>query len=152
MHMYLALRPVLLISLQSLYRFAYYHTAPRYTRISNWTKARCYTSIITNTYSHVSAINLRHMSHASDAVEEQLSGGGDKTVVADAKGPKRKRGSNRKSPKSEAASKSDIHGSEKTNEVTRKKRRKKTPEEDKVYDIAPIENVLRTTFKGLSLH
>lgn len=30
----------------------------------------------------------------------------------------------------------------------KKKRRRKTPEEEKVYDIPPIENVLGTTFKG----
>lgn len=37
-----------------------------------------------------------------------------------------------------------------TNESPKKKRRRKTPEEDKVYDMSPIENVLSTTFKGQS--
>lgn len=35
-----------------------------------------------------------------------------------------------------------------TNELPKKKRRRKTPEEEKVYDMSPIESVLSTTFKG----
>lgn len=33
-------------------------------------------------------------------------------------------------------------------ETEKKKRRRKTPEEDKVYEIPPVENTLTTTFKG----
>ncbi|THG99202.1 hypothetical protein EW145_g7303 [Phellinidium pouzarii] len=60
--------------------------------------------------------------------------------------PKRVR--KRKVAAAAAAAVGDVDGKRAEGSEQKKKRRRKTPEEDKVYDIPPIENVLKTTFKG----